>query len=282
MQLSAEELNITKNDIKSILDLLSSLFDIRTAFLHGLDTELYDLTITGRDGCYNSYCKLIQQELKYKCVNCDREKFQEAATKKESVLYRCHNGLYEMYLPLYLENYLVGYLHFGQVRSDDSFDEIRAECKLDEHSEVEELGRLYGEMQVIPKEKLTLIASLFKQLADQMLSNKMITLRKARPEFYLKKYVQDHLSESISVHTAANFINRSPSYVTHQFRQFYGSSFNQFLLNERVEWAKKLLETTSVLETAGTCGFKNRYHFSKVFKKITGASPGEYRDQLRC
>ena len=66
--------------------------------------------------------------MKERCIACDQEMFKKAKNSNSPLLYRCFNGLYEMFLPLYIENILVGYLHFGQVRSEEDFDLIAKEC----------------------------------------------------------------------------------------------------------------------------------------------------------
>jgi two-component system response regulator YesN len=132
-------------------------------------------------------------------------------------------------------------------------------------------------MEVVPKEKLRLIAQLFKQLATHLLHHKLIALRKARPEYFLKQYIEENLSGSISIQAAAGYIGRSVSFVTHQFKQFYGCSFQEYVLNYRMEKAKAYLTSKRIAETAGLCGFKNRYHFSRVFKQYTGTTPAQYQ-----
>ena len=190
MDLLKEELLIEEYEIKKIMDLLSSLFLIRTSFVYAIDDEQYTREIAGNNGDYQDYCKLIQKELKHKCIACDRDKFKEANKKKKPVLYRCYNGLYEMFLPLFIENILVGYLHFGQVRAEDDFKTIRDECSLNNYSKPQDLERSYNSMNVIPKEKLILISELFLKFSEIMLNNKLIELKRARPEYYLKRYVE--------------------------------------------------------------------------------------------
>jgi ligand-binding sensor protein len=113
-----EELLIEVDEIKKLMDLSSSLFNIRTSFIYAIDSEIYTNEIAGNNGDYQEYCRIIQLELKHKCIACDHDKFNEASSKKELFIYQCYNGLYEMFLPLFIEDMLVGYLHFGQVRSE--------------------------------------------------------------------------------------------------------------------------------------------------------------------
>ena len=277
MELHKEELLIEVAEIKKMMDLLSSLFPIRTSFIYAIDDEQYTNEIAGNNGNYQDFCKLIQLELKHKCIACDRDKFKEANKKKKPILYQCYSGLYEMFLPLFIENSLAGYLHFGQVRSEQDFQTIASKYLLYEHSKLKELETTYDSMTIIEKEKLILISELFQKFADIILKNKLIELRKANPEYYLKKYIEENLDKSIDVKTAAKFIDRSPSFVTHNFKEKYDMTFHEFLIRKRVEHSKTLLRKYSIVETFQLCGFKNRFHFSKVFKKMEGITPHEYQ-----
>lgn len=69
------------------------------------------------------------------------------------------------------------------------------------------------------------------------------------------------------------------------YRQFQSSLFcspNEYLLNYRVEQAKKLLlQGFSVKQTSLSCGFTDPYYFSKAFKQRVGAAPTEWRTNLQ-
>lgn len=274
------ELIIEVDAIKKMMDLCSNLFNIRTSFIYAIDDEKYTNEIAGNNGDYQKYCMIIQQELKHKCIACDRDKFKEANKKKKPLLYQCYNGLYEMYFPLFIEDYLIGYLHFGQVRAEKEFDSVAARFSLHEHSKFDELQKSYNSMQIIEKEKLLLISELFLQFADTILKNKLIELKKAKPEYYLKKYIEENFEKAIDVKTAAEFIGMSPSFVTHKFKEIYGKPFHEYLNNVRIEYAKNLLRKYSISETFQACGFNNRYHFSKIFKKMEGMTPYEFQQKM--
>lgn len=108
MDIYREELMIEVDEIKELMDLSSNLFNIRTAFVYAIDDEQYTTEIAGKNGDYQDYCRIIQKEFKYKCIACDKEKFREANRKRKPILYKCYNGLYEMFLPLFIEDTLAG------------------------------------------------------------------------------------------------------------------------------------------------------------------------------
>jgi AraC-like DNA-binding protein len=276
MEASREELLVEVDEIKKMMDLLSNLFPIRTSFIYPVDDDGY-AKIAGNSGDYQDYCRLIQLELKHKCIACDHDKFNVANKQNEPLIYQCYNGLYEMFLPVRIENTLVGYLHFGQVRAEHDFSTIAEEFSLDEHSRVDELEKCYNAMNIIKKEKLLIIAELFLKFSDLILKNKLIELKQAKPEYYLKKYIQENLEKPIDVRSAAEFVGRSPSFVTHKFKEIYGKTFHEYLSHERIEYAKSLLRKYPISETFELCGFNNRYHFSKLFKKVVGITPYEFQ-----
>ncbi len=272
-----EDLLIETNEIKELMDLLSSIFNIRTAFIYSINDNQDTSEIVGNNGNYQKYCRIIQKELRHKCRACDQEKIREANRKKRPLLYRCYNGLYEMFLPLFIEKKLVGYLHFGQVRGEENFSTIAKECSLYKHSHFNQLKETYNSMTIFKKNKLILISKLFKIFSELIIKNKLIELHRAEPVCYLKRFIKENLHKSIDVRIASDFIGRSPSYVTHKFKQKYGMSFSQYLRNTRIEYAKGLLMNHTIEKTFQLCGFKNRYHFSKVFKNEVGLTPFEYK-----
>ncbi|HKJ78352.1 MAG TPA: PocR ligand-binding domain-containing protein, partial [Prolixibacteraceae bacterium] len=91
-----EELLVEVDELKKMMDLLSNLFSIRTAFLYSMGNDEYDNEIAGNNGDYQEFCKIVQTEMHHRCIQCDQDKFNIASRNKEPLLYRCYNGLYEM------------------------------------------------------------------------------------------------------------------------------------------------------------------------------------------
>jgi AraC-like DNA-binding protein len=280
-RLTKEELKIEIDEIRKMMSLLSRLHSIRTSFVFTNEELQYTDEIPGDNKKLNDFCVVIQQEFKHRCIECDRDKFRKAMKRKEPLTYRCYNGLYEMFLPLFIDNYLAGYLHFGQVRSEEDFKIIALECELYKHSKIDELERIYNSMKIVRKDKLILIAELFKSFAELIIKNQLIKLRTKKPEYYLKKYVEENLANSINVKSAAEYVSRSVSYVTHKFKEIYGQTFHEYINSMRIEHSKKLLETMPISDVYQLCGFNNRYHFSKVFKSRENITPSEYQKLIK-
>ncbi|KRE57471.1 AraC family transcriptional regulator [Paenibacillus sp. Soil750] len=96
---------------------------------------------------------------------------------------------------------------------------------------------------------------------------------------WITSYFSNHLSDPLSVQDMADRANLSVSRFSFLFKQRYGTSPHQYLLQMRIHHAKELLINTELsLESISEyCGFADLHHFSKIFKQRTGASPGEHR-----
>ena len=94
-----------------------------------------------------------------------------------------------------------------------------------------------------------------------------------------KKFIEQNYQKDISLESTALHINLSPAYFSRLFSRETGGSFIDYLTALRVEHAREYLKNTNkkVHEISELVGYKNPYYFSRIFKKITGVTPLEYR-----
>lgn len=93
------------------------------------------------------------------------------------------------------------------------------------------------------------------------------------------EYITQHFSEDISLAKVADTLHVNTSYLSTLFRQATGTTFKEYLNRIRIEEAARLLSNTDypVMEIAIACGYKDQSYFTKVFKKLTGLTPRQYR-----
>lgn len=93
------------------------------------------------------------------------------------------------------------------------------------------------------------------------------------------QYIQENYMQDISMQDLARRLNYSEAYFCKLFKQCFGKNFTTYLTEYRVAEAKKLLEQPMVnVRDIGTAvGYLDSNYFAKVFKRITGQSPTEYR-----
>jgi len=92
-------------------------------------------------------------------------------------------------------------------------------------------------------------------------------------------YIQHHLSEPITAEDIAKELYLSRPYLSRKFIAETGESLTDFILKEKVGEAKRLLRYSDKSLTAigNFLGFSSQGHFSRVFKRYTSLTPGEYR-----
>lgn len=92
-------------------------------------------------------------------------------------------------------------------------------------------------------------------------------------------YLLEHYSEDLDQKAVAQSFYISRSYLSKLFKAKTGRGFNEYLNKIRIEQAKTALKTTSlpVTDIAFNCGFNDSNYFSKIFKKVEGVSPLNYR-----
>lgn len=98
-----------------------------------------------------------------------------------------------------------------------------------------------------------------------------------------KTYIQEHLGENISRADIAKKVYLHPDYLSHIFRDRTGATLSDYILQERVRWAKELLTVgqMSITEIGEMVGFSNSSYFGKMFRKYVGCTPKDYRRQSR-
>lgn len=98
-----------------------------------------------------------------------------------------------------------------------------------------------------------------------------------------RAYLQEHLSEPITMSALAREVDLSVSRLAHLFREQTGQTPQQFVEAERMARAQQLLERTgrTITAIALEIGFENPFYFSLRFKKHTGLSPRDWRQARR-
>lgn len=97
------------------------------------------------------------------------------------------------------------------------------------------------------------------------------------------EFLRASLSKKLSIAELCRATGSNPSTLNFKFRREFSCSIGEFLTEERMKLARRLLSSTSfsVGEIATRCGYENIYYFSAVFHKNIGLSPTEFRRQYR-
>lgn len=92
-------------------------------------------------------------------------------------------------------------------------------------------------------------------------------------------FVADRFGGPITIEDMARVAGLSPAHFSRLFKEVLGDSPYQFVMDYRVEQAKRMLGERGrpMIDIALACGFADQAHFSRVFKRLTGKTPGAFR-----
>ncbi len=125
-----------------------------------------------------------------------------------------------------------------------------------------------------------MISSLLKNIICQIVRNdKNIFIDENDLISKVLIYIKTNYHTVVKNSDISKALGYNELYLNRIFKKHVGTTIHQYLLNERIGMAKKLLKETniSVESVARNCGFDNMSTFYVVFKKMTGFSPKQYR-----
>ena len=99
----------------------------------------------------------------------------------------------------------------------------------------------------------------------------------------IKNYLDANYSENITLDMLASLSHMNKYYMVHAFTKYIGISPITYLLQKRIQEGKSLLGSTtySISQIADMLGFSSQSYFSQAFKKATGKTPIQYRNELK-
>lgn len=122
---------------------------------------------------------------------------------------------------------------------------------------------------------LTICHIMLCKIPENLLSKNFTSKRIIQ----ITKYMNNHFLENISNETLAGIVNMNKSSFARFFKSQTGISPQQYICERRIRRACVLLKYSefTIDDIAEQTGFKDRYYFSRVFKKNRGISPGAFR-----
>jgi two-component system response regulator YesN len=135
----------------------------------------------------------------------------------------------------------------------------------------------------LPQLEACFLASL------EQLSEHIVELTQSRRHNALIREIRDYVAEqfldpNLSLTMLSDRFQMSSKYLSQLFKESTGQNFSDFLIGLRIEYAKKLLRESevSVQSISEIVGYANTTSFIRVFKKLVGVAPGQYREsQIR-
>lgn len=173
-----------------------------------------------------------------------------------------------------------GYLQRCGLNVDHPISSIGADAYiLKQFDEMIRVGKLSQNRYCRMLSSLYLIVSHLIDLKEKDQNN--IPLE-ATTELYLRKaldYADMNYGSFMTVQEMSEYVGIDRKYLYHIFRSKLGKSPQKYLIDYRIEKATELLKdpTLTVADVARSVGYNNAFHFSKLFKKLIGEAPSDYR-----
>jgi len=205
---------------------------------------------------------------------------------------KCDAAFIESVVPIRLGLRIVGYLRTGQVlllpTSVGRFNRlIRRLAEQRPLLDIPRLRTAYFAAHAIPRSEYQSLISLLVIFARHlaMMGNQLMIAERSCGSPVINRachYIDTHYGDDMTLATVAHSVHVSPYYFCKIFKRETGLTFTSHLARVRIEKVKYALlnRDTRVTEAAYEAGFQSVSQFNRVFRRIVGESPSEYRDRL--
>ncbi len=263
--------------IQSLLKDFYSISGIRVSIHDNKFKEIYSYP-----HALTPFCKCIQSipDFKAQCIASDTYAFSVVKKTNQPYVYKCKYGLFEAVAPIYNYGRLTGYLMLGQVRDNDTkILDGTLEILKKYNTDNSELQKAYNSIINLDLGKLYSYINIMTVLAEHFtLTNKLSGSEESLPFLVNKEIINNH-SKDLTLEKLSKKFGCSISTLTSLYKKEYNISIHQFIINTRLEQAKRLLEKSdkAIKEISEECGFYDQNHFYRTFKKTYNISPSSYR-----
>ncbi|MFD0670781.1 response regulator [Cohnella sp. GCM10027633] len=134
----------------------------------------------------------------------------------------------------------------------------------------------YADFDAFSRFYLAEVAEEFRLLQESRQENRVVET--------VKSYILQHYTEELELNRLAEEVYLTPSYLSKLFKTETGETITEYLISVRIDRAKELLRELTALKTyeiGEKVGYADPAYFNKVFKKVVGCTPKEYRDRVR-
>jgi len=240
----------------------------------------------------NQFCSLVAQRSRTSacCLQTQQSLTERAVQGPETTV--CPFGLSDSAVPVRVGEQVVGYLQTGQVfrrkPTERQFQRVLSLARqwgLDVEDTAMRQAFFSGRvLEGRQHDHIVKLLTIFAQHLSLISNQIVVQQRNVEPPVITKakEYIAAHQSEDLSLAQVARAANTSTFYFCKMFKRITGLNFTDYVSRLRVERARNLLlnKNLRVSEIAYEVGFQSLTHFNRVFKRILGVSPTQYRAKL--
>jgi AraC-like DNA-binding protein len=240
----------------------------------------------------NRFCALMAEK-SHACSAClqVQQKLSETATHEPQSV-TCPAGLCDTAVPVRMGEQLIAFLQTGQFfRKEPTTAQFERTAKLAAEwgipADRQQLKDAYFSGSLLScrqHESVVQLLSIFAQHLSLISNQIAVQQQNSEPPIITraKQFIKEHQREDLSLGQVAKAVNTGSFYFCKMFKRIIGINFTDYLSRLRIEQARNLLLNPNlrISEIAYEVGFQSLTHFNRVFKRITGQSPTQYRSHL--
>ena len=266
-----------KYDKEKLKETLTDIYTLLKTPISIFDTSLECIVSNDK---MTEYCAKIRadEERFKKCRECDSSACIKCRESKKTFTYICHGLVHETITPILIGHRIIGYIIFGQYRTDSREDEVMRYAK-GLGMNAEDLLEAYRRLPVLSYEQIDAACNVLKSCILNFTVSNAISLEQSVLADEIRCYIDANIGEKLTAKTLCSrfFVNRQQLYTL--FYKNFGTTVKDYVLSRKIDYAKHLLRSTpaSVMSIAEQCGFPDYNNFIQRFKQAVGTTPLKYR-----
>lgn len=226
------------------------------------------------------YCKAIQNtdSGKQACLCSDADLLKRCQQSKKMEMHMCHAGLIDISVPILYNDVIIGYIIFGQMKTDAPFSAVE-DYLLNLGLSAEKMKQYYQEISILDTDRIQSISHIAQILVKHILLENMLIPNWDEDIQRALHYIHANLCTPLTIQGISKNANLSKSVLYRRFHGCFGCTVSQYINKQRIAKAKELLKqgNLSVEDVSQQAGFSDHAYFSRVFKKEVGLSPMKYK-----
>lgn len=258
-------------DSEKIDSLLKNFYTLTKIKIVLYDNEFNVIATAPNNDC--EFCAALSgiQTASEKCGVCT-QKGITTCKKHGLTMYECHAGLTEAVMPIRIGDVIVGYIMLGQILKISNSHRNLAEYAFEYLGN--DADKLLKSVVRKSEKEIKAAVKIMESCICYILMNKVIQEQNGDTVFSITKYIDDHLSENLTVSKLCQNFKISRNMLYHISDTYFGMPIATYIRIKKIQKAHQLLqEGLSVTLVAELTGYMDYGYFGKVFKAYTGITP---------
>jgi len=275
-------INIKRDELTSLLKSFYELSRIRIVFFDKEFNELF-----GYPEEHSSFCSTMRKNPRFdeKCVQSASSMCLRCKEANKLITETCHAGLCEVVAPLIKDNIVMGYIMFGQIRSEENENEfmqtVKARCGGNGLT-AEEIEKLARSVHYKTHRQIESAAEIINVFLSYIYTKEIVNIKKDNLAYFIINHIKNNLGNSLSTRDLCDRFHISRTTLYEITKPYAPYGIASFVKKKRIEKAKELLASTDkdIEEISSEVGFNDSDYFRRVFKKHVGVSANRFRKKI--